>query len=105
MNLLEEIREYFASVNWGARELKSLPKDFPGYVIKTSEGYGVAIPYSNGKIVSEKFANCKLHNNMIVIDGKEFILNKGDSLYFDSNLPHGMKALGNQTAEFIAVIL
>jgi hypothetical protein len=71
MNLLEEIREYFASVNWGARELKSLPKDFPGYVIKTSEGYGVAIPYSNGKIVSEKFANCKLHNNMIVIDGKE----------------------------------
>lgn len=42
---------------------------------------------------------------MIVIDGKEFILNKGDSLYFDSNLPHGMKALGNQTAEFIAVIL
>jgi len=71
MNLLEEIREYFASVNWGARELKSLPKDFPGYVIKTSEGYGVAIPYSNGKIVSEKFVNCKLHNNMIVIDGKE----------------------------------
>lgn len=41
---------------------------------------------------------------MIVIDGKEFILNKGDSLYFDSNLPHGMKALGNQTAEFLAII-
>lgn len=41
---------------------------------------------------------------MIVIDGKEFILNKGDSLYFDSGLPHGMKALDNQRAEFLAII-
>ncbi|NLM10649.1 MAG: helix-turn-helix transcriptional regulator [Clostridiaceae bacterium] len=42
---------------------------------------------------------------MIVIDGKEFILNKGDSIYFDSSLPHGMKALDNQAAEFLAIIL
>lgn len=42
---------------------------------------------------------------MIVINGKEFILNKGDSLYFDSSLPHGMKALDNQPAEFLAIIL
>jgi quercetin dioxygenase-like cupin family protein len=41
---------------------------------------------------------------MIVIDGKEFVLNKGDSLYFDSTLPHGMKALDNEPAEFLAII-
>lgn len=41
---------------------------------------------------------------MIVIDGKEFILSKGDSLYFDSTLPHGMKALNGHTAEFLAII-
>lgn len=41
---------------------------------------------------------------MIVIDQKEFVLNKGDSLYFDANLPHGMKALENGPAEFLAII-
>lgn len=41
---------------------------------------------------------------LIVIDEKEFIMNKGDSLYFDASLPHGMKALGNEPAEFLAII-
>lgn len=41
---------------------------------------------------------------MIVIDDKEFVMSKGDSLYFDASLPHGMKALGNEPAEFLAVI-
>lgn len=71
MNLLDEIREYFASVKLGARELKSLPMDYPGYVIRTSDGYGVAVPYNGCKVVSEKFSNCKIHNKVLVIDGKE----------------------------------
>ena len=29
---------------------------------------------------------------MLSIDGKDLILNEGDSLYFNSKLPHGMKA-------------
>lgn len=40
----------------------------------------------------------------IVIDGKEFILNKGDSLFFDAGLPHGMKAMDSEPAEFLAII-
>jgi len=41
---------------------------------------------------------------MIVIDGKELILSKGDSLFFDATLPHGMKALDNEKAQFLAII-
>ncbi len=41
----------------------------------------------------------------ININGKEIELNQGDSIYFDSSLPHGMKALNNEQVKFLAVIL
>jgi mannose-6-phosphate isomerase-like protein (cupin superfamily) len=40
----------------------------------------------------------------IIIDDHELILNPGDSLYFDSSHPHGMQALDNRTARFLAII-
>lgn len=39
------------------------------------------------------------------INGKELILNPGDSLYFDSMQPHGMKALDGKPVKFLATIL
>lgn len=42
---------------------------------------------------------------LLSINGKELILNEGDSLYFDSSLPHGMKALDGKTVKFLAVIM
>jgi len=39
------------------------------------------------------------------INGKEIVLEEGDSVYFDSHLKHGMKALDNKTVKFLAVIL
>jgi len=41
----------------------------------------------------------------IVINKHSVILNEGDSLYFDSSLMHGMKALNGKTAKFLAIIL
>ncbi len=41
----------------------------------------------------------------IIIDGHELILKEGDSLFFDSNIKHGMKALGNKPAKFLAIIM
>jgi len=41
---------------------------------------------------------------MIAIDGHKLILNEGDSLYFDSNYKHGMKAIGGKDAKFLAII-
>ncbi len=42
---------------------------------------------------------------MINLNGKNLILGKGDSIYFDSSLPHGMKALNDKPVKFLAVIL
>ena len=42
---------------------------------------------------------------MLSINGKELILNEGDSLYFNSKLPHGMKALDGKNVRFLAVIM
>lgn len=42
---------------------------------------------------------------LLNINGKDLILNPGDSLYFDSSLPHGMKALDGKTVKFLAIIM
>jgi transcriptional regulator with XRE-family HTH domain len=42
---------------------------------------------------------------MIRINGKDLILEEGDSIYFDATQPHGMKALDGKTVQFLAVII
>ena len=42
---------------------------------------------------------------LIGLNGKEIVLNTGDSLYFDSGLPHGMKALDGKKVRFLAIIM
>lgn len=42
---------------------------------------------------------------MLHINGKNLTLDEGDSIYFDSSLPHGMKALNDKPVKFLAVIL
>ena len=40
----------------------------------------------------------------IIINGKELVLEEGDSLYFDSTCNHAMKAVGEKPAKFLAII-
>lgn len=40
-----------------------------------------------------------------VIDGKELILNEGDSIYFDASKPHGMQPMDGEPVKFLVVIL
>jgi quercetin dioxygenase-like cupin family protein len=42
---------------------------------------------------------------LIQINGKDIILEEGDSIYFNSELPHGMKALDDKAVKFLAIIL
>ena len=42
---------------------------------------------------------------MVSVNGKEMILEEGDSLWFDSALPHGMKALDGKEVKFLAIII
>jgi len=42
---------------------------------------------------------------LLQINDKELILEAGDSIYFNSELPHGMKAMDGKDVCFLAVIL
>jgi len=39
------------------------------------------------------------------IAGNDIVLNPGDSIYFDSSKPHGMKAMNGEKVKFLAVII
>ena len=41
----------------------------------------------------------------VAIGGHEVLLEAGDSVFYDSAVEHGMKALGEEPAEFLAVVL
>ena len=50
--------------------------------------------------------NMVIEGRMLLnINGKELILNPGDSLYFNSALPHGMLALEGKPVRFLAIIM
>ena len=42
---------------------------------------------------------------LINLNGKDLVLNPGDSIYFNSALLHGMKAMDGAQAQFIAIII
>lgn len=55
--------------------------------------------------VGQEF-NYMLEGRMeIMINKKRMILEPGDSLYFDSSFPHGMKALDGKPAKFVCLIM
>ncbi|AKL98645.1 helix-turn-helix domain-containing protein [Endomicrobium proavitum] len=41
----------------------------------------------------------------LIFDGKEYVLEEGDSVYFDATRKHTMAAVGDKPAKFIAVVL
>lgn len=50
--------------------------------------------------------NLVLSGRMLIqVNNKELILEEGDSIYFNSELPHGMKALDGAIVRFLAIIL
>ncbi len=41
----------------------------------------------------------------VSVCGHKIILNEGDSIFYDSSYPHGMLALGDKPARFVAIII
>ena len=39
------------------------------------------------------------------LDSMQYELNEGDSVYYDSGIPHAMKAAGTEAVKFIAVVM
>ena len=77
-----------------------------GFINRTADPFIVTVePKTDTSHTGQEF-NLVLEGRMMVsIDGKDLILNEGDSLYFNSKLPHGMKALDGKTVKFLAVIM
>lgn len=71
----------------------------------TVEPKDETVEMNHSSHVGQEF-NLVLEGRMLLeINGKELVLEEGDSIYFNSGLPHGMKALGGKKVKFIAVIL
>ena len=62
-------------------------------------------PYELNSHPGQEFNYVLSGRILISVGGREYILEPGDSLYYDSSKPHGMKALGGKPAEFLAVIV
>ena len=41
---------------------------------------------------------------VVTVCDKEFVLNEGDSIYFNPSLPHGQRCGGDVTAKFVTII-
>ena len=72
MNLIKEIREGFAAISEsdGLRPLISLPAEYPGYVVRISDGVGVAVKVDNQMEISEHFNSCRLFARVLNAGGE-----------------------------------
>ncbi|MDR1439413.1 MAG: cupin domain-containing protein [Clostridiales bacterium] len=64
-----------------------------------------SVPYHLNSHPGQEFNYVIEGTLKIIINGRELTLGEGDSLYFDSSSPHGMKAAGSGPAKFIAIIM
>lgn len=88
-----------------------LAQNFKG---RTSEPFLVTAPYEKGS--EERPIALSSHQGQemdyilsgslkLVVNGKEEILNEGDTAYYDSAQPHGMIAVGGKDCKFLAIVL
>jgi len=81
-----------------------------GFINRKSDPFIVTVPYEpNAEIhfnshPGHEFEYMIEGKMQIVVDGKEMILEAGDSIYFDGTKQHGMKAVDG-TAKFLAIII
>lgn len=80
-----------------------------GFAGKTMEAYMVRVEPDDKPLRENTHPGQELNlvqegRLLIRIAGNDTILNPGDSIYFDATQPHGMKALDNKPARFLAVI-
>ena len=72
MKLLEEIRDRFASTQESgtlAIAINDLPEEYPAYIIRIPDGYGVAVRISDEMEVAERFNSCNLRTGKLALYG------------------------------------
>jgi hypothetical protein len=97
MKLQNEILEYFASLRSnGAIPIESLPIEYPGWVIRIKDRYGVAIEVNTEMLISERFSNAKLKTENHIIGGRVVNL-----LTFTCSLEDLRIEFANLSAQFV----
>ncbi len=84
MRVIDEIREGFASLTTnGAQLLSTLPHEYPAYVLRTNDGFGVALEVEGEFEISERFNSCRFHTAQLRMEGelKNYLLL--DSMFED----------------------
>lgn len=72
MDPVEEIRNYFSSLNDGkVVSLKSFGNKYSSWAVKFNGAVGVAIEVNSANIINEKFSNTRFHTNTFQIEGTE----------------------------------
>lgn len=70
MNPVEEIRNYFSSLNNGKIiQLKSFGAGYPSWAVKFNEAVGVAVQIESSRLINEKFSNARFYTNTFEIEG------------------------------------
>ncbi|HBJ76730.1 MAG TPA: transcriptional regulator, partial [Porphyromonadaceae bacterium] len=83
-------------------ELRCIGSSFPFMV--TIEPKGEDEPMHLNSHAGQEF-NYIVEGRVIVrVGGKDLILEAGDSIYFNSALPHGLKALDGRNVTMLAII-
>ncbi len=62
-------------------------------------------PYHVNVHTGHEYHYCLSGSFKIIIGENELTINEGDSLYFDSGNPHGMKAIGGTPAQVLIVVI
>lgn len=55
--------------------------------------------------MGQEFDYCLEGRVLIRINGKDIILEEGDSIYYDSSYPHGMAAIGDTSAKVLTIVI
>ena len=55
--------------------------------------------------MGQEFDYCLEGRVLIRINGKDIILEEGDSIYYDSSYPHGMAAIGDKSAKVLTIVI
>ena len=76
------------------------------YLLQGGDGKFPAVTMQSANKALIPVLNLVIEGHMMLqIGDKQLFLNEGDSIYFDANRPHGMKALDGKRVQFLAIII
>lgn len=96
MNLVDEIKNKFASLHNNAAMRINSTGDHAAWVIRYDRFYGVGIPFDSETTVAERFANVKLKKISKIMDGKDTEL-----LVLISSLEESRNEFASICAQFV----